>query len=306
MTLKIARPKRLLILNSVLCCLLSLGSYAFADTSLPRQDSDDALIARHLITLEGGRNFRDMGGINTVSGMSIKPGLLFRAGVLHHLTEADYRLIDTMNIQTVVDFRDMEERRNEPTAWLASDVTVLQWDYSLSFGDGIEMDNFASSLTDGARAEAIMVSLYRNMVEQQKPHFQGLFQSLLPASGPVLFHCTAGKDRTGIAAALIQTALGVERETVIRDYTLSETILTMPELQQAAGNMTAQDNENYSMLASLPEEAVAALMGTRRAYLEAAFDEMTQEYGSVEAYIRDGLNVSEQDIQSLRATYLQP
>lgn len=304
MTLNIATPKRSFLLPTVLSSILALSSYTFADAVLS-QDADQVLIERHLISLEGGRNFRDMGGIKTIEGLTIKPGLLFRAGVLHHLTDTDYRMIDALNIQTVVDFRDIEERRNEPTHWRASEVEMLNWDYSMSFGNGIDMSNFFTVMTDGVSAEAMMVSLYRDMVEQQRPHFQGLFQSLLPADGPILFHCTAGKDRTGIAAALIQTALGVERETVIRDYTLSETILTMPELQQSPGNMTAHDNENYSMLAMLPEEAVAALMGTRRAYLEAAFEEMTNEYGSVEAYIREGLNISDQDIQRLRSMYLQ-
>jgi len=288
----------------LICALFSVQLTVSASASTDTATAEAALIDRHLIPLQGGRNFRDMGGIETMDGRSIRTGLLYRAGVLNHLTAEDYRTIESFDIRTIVDFRDAEERLNEPTDWQAGTPEVLAWDYALDFGTDGGLEDMLAMMSDSHGAEMMMASLYRTMVEQQKPHFQSLFQTLLQPTGSVLFHCTAGKDRTGIAAALIQTALGVERETLILDYTLSETILNLPEQQQSMAAMTAHDDSNYAMLAMLPEEAVAALMGTRRVYLEAAFDEMTQRYGSVEAYISDGLGVSEQDLEMLRAHYL--
>lgn len=298
--------KSLVIVFVVVAMLaLSSGTAVLGD--------EEKLIERHLVNLDGGRNFRDIGGISTSDGRTIKPGLLYRAGVLHHLTSDDYRIVESLGIRTLLDFRDTEERINEPTEWKAGDVRVMAWDYSLDFGlsasdegeAGVEA-LFASLMTEPDAAEHIMIALYRTMVEQQKPQFQGLFQTMLDGEGPVLFHCTAGKDRTGIAAALIQTALGVDRDTVFQDFTLSETVLTMAAEQQSAGAMTAHGyDETYAMLAMLPEESVAALMGTRPAYLEAAFNEMTKRYGSVDAYIRDGLGVTDVDLQTLKSLYLE-
>lgn len=286
----------------IVATILMSSSTTFANPA----HSDEELIGKHLIPLEGGRNFRDIGGITTADGATVKSGLLFRAGVLHHLTADDYAKIDAFGIRTVIDFRDVEERQNEPTTWLASDVEIVNWDYAMSFGDDIDLNDMLRMMAASeAGAESMMAALYRTMVEQQKPHYQAMFEELLAPSGPVLFHCTAGKDRTGVAAALIQTALGVDRETVIRDYTLSEVILNLPEQQNSLASMTAHSDGNYSMLAMLPEASINALMGTRRIYIETAFDEMTQNYGSVEAYIKEGLGVSEQDLETLRVLYLE-
>jgi protein-tyrosine phosphatase len=299
----VLKNRKLRCLGRVLATIVLIATTpVYANPAL----SDEALIGTHLIPLEGGRNFRDIGGISTTDGATIKRGMLYRAGVLHHLTAEDYAKIDTFGIRTVIDFRDAEERQNEPTTWLAGEVEILDWDYTMSFGDDIDLNEMLRMMAASeAGAESMMAALYRTMVEQQKPHYQAMFQELLAPSGPVLFHCTAGKDRTGVAAALIQTALGVDRETVIRDYTLSEIILNLPEQQNSLASMTAHNDGNYSMLAMLPEASVNALMGTRRIYIETAFDEMTQNYGSVDAYIREALGVSEQDLATLRALYLE-
>jgi protein-tyrosine phosphatase len=264
------------------------------------------LIERHLISLEGGRNFRDLGGYQTTDGRTIKSGKLFRSGVLQHMTAADYEKVDKLGIKTVVDFRAPEERASEPTMWAAGDVHMMTFDYTMDFGqDENILARFADPALDGEGAEALMSQMYRGMTEEQKPHYSVMFSELSSSDNPLLFHCTAGKDRTGIAAALLLTALGVDRETVIQDYVLSEVINSLPEYQNAAPALSDEMDSNYAFLANMPPAALDALLGTRRVYIESAFDEMTTQYGSVGAYIRDELGMDEIRIEQLKAYFLE-
>ncbi len=285
-------------------CSVSLSPWAVADAlEFERQ----TLIERHLIELEGVRNFRDLGGFQSADGRRVLPGRLYRSAVLHPATAADFERFDIMGIRTIVDLRSTDERALEPTDWPYPAV-LLAWDYDLQLGSGDFMVEIERKVTsgsmDGAAAEALMVNLYREMVDQQRPHFQRLFEEMLEGKGPLLFHCTAGKDRTGLAGALILTALGVDRDTIMLDYTLSETIASLPSQEPLAPVATADGDGRYAALAAMPPDAIAALMGTRRVYLESAFEEMRQRYGSVEAYIRNGLKVSDADLRQLRDLYL--
>lgn len=293
------------LLHTVTACtlvlMLSVSPGIFADTKTDRE-----LIERHLIPLEGGRNFRDLGGYQTMDGRTIKSGKLFRSGVLHHMTAADYSKVAEFGIKTVVDFRANDERESEPTHWGAGDVNVMTWDYSMNFGqDENILAEFANPELDAAGAEALMAQMYRGMAEEQKPHYAGMFATLSSSDDPLLFHCTAGKDRTGIAAALLLTALGVDRETVIQDYVLSEVINDLPEYQNTAPALTEDVNSTYAFLAMMPPAALDALMGTRRIYIESAFDEMTKQYGSVDAYIRNELSMDDDRVAQLKAHFLE-
>lgn len=280
---------------------LSSAPEMFAATKAERE-----LIERHLIPLEGGRNFRDLGGYKTMDGRTVKTGKLFRSGVLHHMTAADYNKVEQLGIKTVVDFRATEERASEPTNWGAGDVNMMSWDYSMDFGQDTNiLAEFANPALDAAGAEALMSEMYRGMAEEQKLHYAGMFATLSSSDEPLLFHCTAGKDRTGIAAALLLTALGVDHETVIQDYVLSEVINGLPEYQNAAPALSDDMDSNYAFLANMPPAALDALMGTRRVYIESAFDEMTKQYGSVDAYIRDELGMDEARIAQLKAHFLE-
>jgi len=255
-----------------------------------------------LLELDGGRNFRDLGGYPTRDGREVKTGQLFRSGVLTGLTTEDYDTLAELDIATVVDLRSTEERRSEPTFWQAGPVDVMAWDYSMGLEDGSLMEAFSNPDMDGAEAEALMAELYRDMVEQQAPHYRALFDRLAGTGEPLLFHCSAGKDRTGIGAALLLTALGVDRETVIADYTASERVLGDSLREETA---RSGDDATAAFLENLSEPAVEALMGTRRAYIEAAFDEMRQRHGTVEGYIRHALDVTDEELTALRGQYLR-
>lgn len=290
--------EKLLLLTFVLVCS--------ATTTIPSVSADQGLSLNtshgvRLLELEGGRNFRDLGGYSTRNGQTVKTGLLYRSGVLTDLTPEDYDTVAELDIATVVDLRATEERSAEPTFWQADPVEVMAWDYSMGLDDDSLLEAFTDPDLDAGQAERLMAALYRDMVTQQAPHYEALFDRLTESPDPLLFHCSAGKDRTGIGAALLLTALGVDRDTVIADYAVSEEILGDSLMEEPRSG----DDSSMAMLDQLPEPAIEALMATRPAYLEAAFDEMRRHHGSVDAYIREALDVSEGQLRTLRSHYLE-
>lgn len=282
---------------------VSLSSVADLHAS---SDNEIALVEEHLIPLEGGRNFRDLGGYKTMDGRTVKHGKLFRSGVLHYLTENDYKRLDEFDIKTIVDLRANDERESEPTYWRSGEIRMISWNYEMESGEeGGTLTLFADPSLDGQKAEALMAELYRGMLDEQTPHYAGLFEALTSSDDPLLFHCSAGKDRTGIAAALLLTALGVDRETVIQDYVMSEVVARHFGHQSAAPALTDNSNSRYEWMSAINPAARDALMGTRRAYIESAFDEMTHRYGSVENYLLAELGMDANRIQRLRDHFLE-
>ena len=256
-----------------------------------------------VLALKGGRNFRDLGGYQTQDGHSVKWGKLYRSGALHKLTDADYEKLKDLHIATIVDFRATKERNTDVTDWKAGPINHLTWDYNMDFDTSAFAELFKKGKVTEQDMENLMAHMYPGIVDSQKAHYQAMFAQLVKSDDALLFHCSAGKDRTGIAAALILTALGVDRETIEQDYILSEDVLKMSDLMSS--NQDHQADPMYAALARLPKPALQALMGTRTSYIRAAFAKMEQESGSVENYIREQLKVSDVQVAQLRANFLE-
>lgn len=257
-----------------------------------------------VLKLEGGRNFRQLGGYKADDGRTVKWDLLYRSGALHQLTKADYEELAKRDIATVIDFRATNERNKDVTQWQADPIKHMTWDYQLEFDKEAfgKLMRKPGEVTE-ADMEQLMVQMYPSLVDSQKPHYKAMFTRLLETDKPVLFHCTAGKDRTGIAAALILTSLGVDKQTVINDYVMSEQLLDPAEMMKATDEHKA--DPMYAAFARLPKPALKAIMGTRASYLEAAFTKMERQSGSVENYIQTELEVSPAQMTQLRAKYLK-
>ena len=121
---------------------------------------------------------------------------------------------------------------------------------------------------------------------------------------PALYHCSAGKDRTGIGAALLLTALGVPRETVVADYALSEVYVDYMEAF-AGDEAAANEDSPYAFLAKLPPELVAPLMRSDPFYIETALADIEEEYGSVMAFLKEEVDVTDEELASIRSQLLQ-
>jgi protein-tyrosine phosphatase len=245
--------------------------------------------------LEGGRNFRDIGGYQTADGHRVKWGVMYRSGSLGSLKPAGQAELARLHVATEIDLRTTEERSRD-TFDIKRAIGPGYWarDYGMSLGNTARAMPDPSTMTvDSVRA--MMVHAYQTLPREQAPAYRELFARLQTASSPLVLNCTAGKDRTGIGTALVLTALGVPYETVKQDFLLSNGAPGMESLQ---ANLS-------SPLAKLPPEVAAPLVGVDGSYLDTAFAQMKADYGSVENYMKQELGVGPEQIAMLKARMLE-
>jgi protein-tyrosine phosphatase len=185
--------------------------------------------------------------------------------------------LEARQIRTVVDFRDAAERQKAPDGELGT----VEKTYSLPIEAGDVMG--LARVETSAAGEDLMHRLYRALVDQFRPQYRRFFSILAEAeNGPILFHCSAGKDRTGVASALLLHALGVDRETVIDDYLLSGEYIK---------------GKYRDWLAGAPH--LEPLMTVRPGYIAAALDEIETRFGGMDRYLREELGVRPEQLRSL-------
>ncbi len=244
-----------------------------------------------VLPLQGGRNFRDLGGYRTADGRTVKWGLLYRSGQMHDLTPADYVTLQKLGIRTVCDFRDTRERTTEPTLWPAGhSPKVLSDDYALDMS-AMKIPGDPASWTH-EQVVAAMTATYPKLLDQFNGQYRRMFAELLAGDVPLAFHCTAGKDRTGVATALVLTALGVPRATIIDDYLLSNQ------------HMAPMPAHPTGFWAKLSPEAARTFAGVDRRYIDAIFAVTDRHPGGTMGYLRDELGLDADKIMKLRGMYL--
>src|ERR1700757_3836305 len=158
--------------------------------------------ARRVLPLEGSINFRDLGGYPTQDGRHVRWGKLYRAGNMGGLTAADCAYLADLNIRSVCDLRTPEEREAAPNNWaLSAGINYWCRDYESTFG--VLRKLLASNLPDPEAARAAIIAGYRRLPFEHAPAYRVLFERIKSGDIPLVFNCSAGKDRTGTAAALI-------------------------------------------------------------------------------------------------------
>jgi protein-tyrosine phosphatase len=254
------------------------------------------------LPLEGANNFRDLGGYRTSDGHYVRWGLVYRSGSLVNLTSKDSEYLHTLGIRLVCDVRADGERARAPDH-LEGNAAEL-----LSVPIGPNRDGTLSPEDLKKRVAAINA--------QNKDSIRGYDFAITDAAQygrilhrmaagdlPAVEHCTSGKDRTGVFSAILLTALGVPRETVIQDYLLTTQYMLAPDSIER----TTADLQKFFGLAEPPDAAtVRAIMTTRPETLQATFDNITKTYGSFDNYLRDALKLSDSDLASLRERLLEP
>lgn len=244
-----------------------------------------------VLPLQGGRNFRDLGGYRTADGRMVKWGLLYRSGQMHDLTPADYTYLQKLGIRTVCDFRDTRERTNEPTLWPAGQKPkVLSDDYALDMS-AMKLPGDPATWTHEQVVTA-MTATYPRLLDQFNGQYRRMFAELLAGDVPLAFHCTAGKDRTGVAAALLLTALGVPRATIVEDYLLSNQHMAPPPAHPT------------DFWAKLSPEAARTFAGVDRRYIDAVFAMTDRHPGGTMGYLKNELGLGPSQIAKLRTLYL--
>ena len=249
----------------------------------------------------GAHNFRDLGGYKTEDGRTVKWGKIYRSDNLHSLTDEDLKYMKRLNIKSVVDFRSVEERENEPDR-LNPDMTqvLLPIKFQPKELDDGSIKNLMKDLTFGDLDSSNLLRDFNIViVEEFTDEYKNFFRHIIENNAePLVFHCTAGKDRAGFASAMILTILGVPREKVIEDYLLTNTYVKdhvddkMLEIELKT--FFRADTDNLRKI-NLVEER----------YIQAAFDTIDSKWGGMDRYISEALNLNEEDILKLQDFYLE-
>ncbi|TQN32304.1 protein-tyrosine phosphatase [Haloactinospora alba] len=282
--------------------------------------------------LAAAPNFRDVGGYATHNGERVRSGVLYRAGTLHRLEESDLAALRSLGLRQVVDLRTETERAREAdripdgAEYVPLDVTPTKSPPSAPAGEREPRSHgspapgssgtpeapspnadLVTLLADAERAHALLADngaerfmhgVNRMLVASDEAcsGYRELIQRAAAGPGALVFHCSAGKDRTGWGAAVLLRLLGVPTETVVADYLASNARLG--GLEDWAHLLV----RNYGFA----PEAFLPLVEVRREYLETAFAEADRLHGSFDAYVRDGLGISQRTVRELRERMLEP
>lgn len=243
------------------------------------------------IVLDGTSNTRELGGYKTEDGRSLKWGVLYRSDKLSELTDADQEYLLQLGIKRVIDFRSSEEKQNEPDQ-LPSTLKYIEMPIE---ADGAIRPKVEAILKGDLKEDvgAILVETNKEFISDFSGVYKGFIESLIENQEPTLFHCTAGKDRAGFAAALVLLAVGVPEKIVIEDY-MKTNKYTEETIQDYINKI------NLYSLGSVDAEILRPLLGVEERFIRAALDEIKQKYGNVENFIRDELKIRDESIIELK------
>jgi protein-tyrosine phosphatase len=246
-------------------------------TACAPADHPDRVVALH-----GASNFRDLGGYCGEGGRAVRWRQLFRSDQLADLSDDDRQRLGALGLRMALDFRGDAERAAQAYALPGVDVRALAIEPQLVqrqislVGLGVE------------QMVGLMEDLYRGLVHDHAGRFAEFFEAVLDSPGPLVFHCTAGKDRTGFAAAMLLLALGVSREDVMQDYLLTNRHFRPPEVLRSR----------------VDPQVLRVLWQVQEGFLRTALQAVDAAPGGLEGYLTQRLRLTPVVRQRLRDRYL--
>lgn len=253
---------------------------------------------RRFLRLEGVHNARDLGGYRTHDERTVRWGQVYRTGALGDATARDIDTLRSRGIRVVCDLRSGPERVAAPDHWLAA-AGIAGWGQPATEVVGDSHALLKACLVSAAQTRRVMTDAYRHMPYVQTAALDAVFSRLARGDAPLLFHCSAGKDRSGGAAALLLLALGVPREIVIEDYLLSQ-------VEFAALCQDFLLNPRHAAAHHDPTRAWLPLIEADHGYIEALLDSVLARDGSIEGYLAAELGISGKRLDALRDHLLEP
>ena len=245
---------------------------------------------RH-VNLIGASNFRDLGGYETEDGMQLKRGLIYRSDNLSHLSEEDIKKINQIGIKTVCDFRSNTELDEFPSPFSEKTLPALKHIPIKTLGTKDLRD---LSIRDDVTSEEMAKEMqhhYVLYVHQHKKKYRDFINLVAFGEIPLVFHCFAGKDRTGFGALLVLGLLGVKKEIIIEDYLLTNKFFKGPIV-----------TEEWRDTAS---EKLKPLFEARVDYINAAFKEIYSTHETIEDFVIEELKLNSDTIDILKSRILE-
>jgi protein-tyrosine phosphatase len=258
--------------------------------------------------LPGAVNLRDFGGYATEDGRMVRRHRLYRSGALAHLSEEAQHAFAELGINLICDLRRQEEKEEEPSPIFRHSPRQLE--IPIFPGSALRMSEQSDQSNQSNQGEPaeltlaqridFMVTINRELARDHAEDYARMFEALLEEQeGGFLVHCSAGKDRTGFACALILHALGVPEQTVLEDYLLTNTALDfegyiLPRLMARYGHEVVPDRET-----------IMALAGVRPEYLRGAYEAIEAEFEGVEHYIEEAIGLDASALRTLRSRLVE-
>ena len=253
---------------------------------------------QRMIPVAGAVNLRDFGGYATSDGRKVRSRKLFRSGALAHLTVQGQSEFAALDVRLICDLRRADEKAEEPTALPANQPQRLEIPIDPGSAVALRAAVTNTALSVQQRID-FMVQINRELVRDHADDYARMFEGLLAmADGGFLVHCAAGKDRTGVAVALILHALGVPEQTVMEDYLLTNEAMDyenylLPRLRARLGSAEPLDRT-----------ALMALAGVRPEYLQGAYAAIAADFNSVEHYIEAAIGLDAQARATLQRRFV--
>jgi len=267
------------------------------------------------LEIDGVVNFRDLGGYATQDKRSVRWGLIYRAGQLDRPSAHGTNSLKALNIATVVDLRFSEETERSPTDWQAMpDARRLAWQQfyfqegnqvgaaktiTLSWQDALETGD-VHAVRDAMRDN------YPTKLYSHKGVYRAMLDSLIEGNVPLVFHCAAGKDRTGVGAAIILALLGVSYDDIIEDYLLTQQVTENLYERFRAGGATSHEGHSdfQQRLANYPQALVAPVFDADPSYITTLLDYVDNKYQTFAHYAEQVLDFGTPQVEQLKAKLL--
>jgi protein-tyrosine phosphatase len=270
---------------------------------LTTRDGGQTRVAERLLPLEGGRNFRDLGGYRSADGRQVRWGRIYRSGVMSGLTAGDLEYLGQLGVAVVCDLRNPRERASEPSPFLARHgAQVAAFDYDMDSS----LDAF-QGLQARDQAVTAFATSYVRFIDVLTPNLADMFGRLVEAKAPLAMNCSAGKDRTGMASALVLSVLGVPRQAIVADYALTQ-VYTPPAMYVSqlaqTGKLPGLSDRQTQMMKQMPPDVLAVMMSSDPEVMRQALAMIDRQYGGPVQLAKARFGLTDAKVASLRHTYL--
>lgn len=256
------------------------------------------------LAVQHAENMRELGGYETKDGRKVAARKLIRSASINHIDEKDQIYLQDYGIKRVVDFRSLEERESQPDKTIPTAENIFLPIFPIDETDTASASpkKMLERMQEGIQATQQMIEVYTHFVTDAhvRGQYRKFFDLVLDNQAPeqsLLFHCTAGKDRTGFGAMLLLSSLNVPQEMIMQDYLATNRYLkkVVQEMYQKAEQAGVPSNALHG---------IEDMMLAKEEYMQTSFDEIKKHYGTIDQFINEGIGVSPQEIKDLQKIYL--